>query len=240
MDDFQRIYGGCLELPVMKAIVEIVRGQKDWAPDWAWSVRDLGQLMEHSLHCDFLSDFEEITKRIREEYDAVLGPRMYLEGPRVELDGVILTFDFDVGRDRMGRVGKGQKLRTGVEFEWQDSSFCRAALHYRRECHWDFPPGEAGIWLVYCHLTSSVGGGRKYLYTGNLVGFVVLHDRDKDGRYESLAHLWTARGARRKGVGRQLMERARRDYPLQNVEKPFTEAGRALTGAVWPEVIDGS
>ena len=231
-DDFQRIYSGCLDLPVMKAITGFVREQKDWAPDWAGSVRDQNHLLEHELHFDFLSDFGEIVDRLRNEYDAVLGPRIHLVGPRdVDLaKGVVLAFDFDEGLDE-------DVLRLSEGFEWSDSAFSRAALFYKRECGWDFPPGEVGIWLAYCILTSSVGGGDHFTYSGNLVGFAVLYDRDEDGEYESLAHLWTARGARRKGVGRQLMERARRDFPIRVIEPPWTAAGRALTEAVWPEKV---
>jgi ribosomal protein S18 acetylase RimI-like enzyme len=113
----------------------------------------------------------------------------------------------------------------------------RAAIAYQRTAHWDFAPGEAGIWLCYYLITDGWGGDEWY-YNGNLVGFVILYDRDKDGQYESLAHVWTAAAARRRGVANTLIAHAREHFPIKKVEGPLTDDGAALFKTVWPEAIE--
>lgn len=229
-DDFQRIYDGCLKLPVMKAIAGLVcREGKRSGPESLASLRR-DDLLEHELHFDFLDDFNTIVDRLRDEYDAVLGPRISLEGPQniPFAPGVVVACDLDGGDD-------GEGLRLADTFEWEDSALRRASLMYRRECGWDFAPGEAGIWLAYCVLTSSLGGRDWCCYQANMVGFAILYDRDEDGQHESLGHMWTAKIARRKGVATQLLARARQDFPVRTVEGPTTKEGRALLDAVWPD-----
>lgn len=228
-DDFERLYDGCLKLPMMKAITRFVLAQRRWAPEWSWLTTNLEKCQQHHLHHEFLSDFVHITERLCEEYDATLGPRISLEGgPNTPLDTFVLAFDFDEGCD------KGD-LHLPECFEWDGSALARAARAYQRECGWDFVPGAAGIWVVCCTLTSAFCGSDSGTYNGNVIGFAVLHDRDNDGEYESLAHLWTAKGIRRKGVGKRLVEEARRMYPLKHVEGPVTSDGKALLTATWPK-----
>src|SRR5262249_6020435 len=64
-------------------------------------------------------------------------------------------------------------------------------------------------------------------------GFAVLYDRDKDNQYESLAHIWTASVARRRGVATALIAYAREHFPLRSVEGPLTNDGAALIKQVW-------
>jgi hypothetical protein len=73
--------------------------------------------------------------------------------------------------------------------EWEGSALDIAGRAYRRECGWDFSPGEAGIWLLSVAPYSSMEWDGRTNWTGTLTGFAILHDRDKDGDYESLAHL---------------------------------------------------
>ena len=235
MDDYGRIYGGCLELPVMRAITGLVGEQRERGPSWTHAAREWSYLLDKELHHELRSDFDTIVEAVRNEYDAVLGPTVELLGPRdVDLGrGTVVAFDFDDFDD----AESGLRLPDG--FEWTQSAFAKAALLYKRECGWDFAPGEAGVWLAYFIFTESMGSESAFFYHGNLVGFAILQDRDEDGRYESIAHVWTAKAARRKGVARELVAQARRDFPVRTVEAPFTKPGGALIGAAWPEKADG-
>ncbi|OLM10621.1 hypothetical protein Ae505Ps2_0744c [Pseudonocardia sp. Ae505_Ps2] len=38
------------------------------------------------------------------------------------------------------------------------------------------------------------------VFIGRLAGFVIAHDRDDDGEYETVAHIWTAASRRRRGI----------------------------------------
>jgi GNAT superfamily N-acetyltransferase len=122
--------------------------------------------------------------------------------------------------------------------EWEDSALALAGRAYRRECGWDFSPGEAGIWLVSVSPYSSMGGDDRTNWSGTLTGFVILHDRDEDGEYESLAHLWTAHAWRRRGVGASLVRQARERFPVSQVENPITDGGRLLLEACAPDLLE--
>jgi ribosomal protein S18 acetylase RimI-like enzyme len=89
------------------------------------------------------------------------------------------------------------------------------------------------VWLLAAAPRSLIGGDdtEPRSATGNIVGFVVLQDRDEDGAYESVAHIWTARGWRRQGIASRLLAHAREHYPIRYVEGPATEAGSKLIRA---------
>lgn len=232
LDDYKRIYGGCSKHPVMQAITEFYQTHRHavWTPDWVTSgyPYDPEALAEHELHFEYFTAFNAMVSALRVEYDRLLGPRIEVQAAQgTKLDSFIEEFDFDTDRAQDG------VLKLSEYFEWDDSAFAKAALLYSRECHWDFAPGEAGIWLTYVILTGAVNE----CFSGNLVGFAILYDRDHDGKYESIGHLWTAEFARRKGVARQLLERAKRDFPIERIEGPSTDAGHALIEATWPEMI---
>lgn len=72
----------------------------------------------------------------------------------------------------------------------------------------------------------------------DLVGFVVVHDRDDDGDYESIAHIWTATAWRRRGVAAQLVRAARDLMPINAVEEPITGSGQALLGSVASDLLE--
>lgn len=75
-------------------------------------------------------------------------------------------------------------------------------------------------------------------YYGNLVGFVILHDRDEDGELDSLAHIWTAASARGRGVGQRLVAEVRSRFPgVQHIEGPITDDGYELFRRAWPEKV---
>jgi hypothetical protein len=72
----------------------------------------------------------------------------------------------------------------------ESSALNYAGRVYKRERGWEFPPGEAGVWLLI--LAPVEGGGSKdspWSYTGHIAGFVVLSDRDQDGSYEAISRL---------------------------------------------------
>lgn len=119
---------------------------------------------------------------------------------------------------------------------WQGSPLDRAARVYKREAGWDFTPGDAGIWLLMLAPAEAFGGGNEdnsWQYHGYLAGFVILYDRDKDGTYEAVGHIWTARSWRRQGIARRLLDEARTRFHTRHVERPYTAAGAALVEAAW-------
>jgi GNAT superfamily N-acetyltransferase len=170
-----------------------------------------------------------------EVVDAELGPVVsWRSGPapadydwRVE----VLQVDFDEGLRSLPEFGWD-----GLPLTWEDTGFWRAAVAYRRECRWDFSPGSAGIWVAALAPTFSAGAGDETAWTGNLVGFVVVHDRDEDGEYESIAHMWTATGWRGRGVATAMVQHARDQFPIRSVEGPVTEAGAGLLASAAPDL----
>ena len=109
-----------------------------------------------------------------------------------------------------------------------------AARAYRRECKWDSSPGDGGVWLIMLHPTSWTGSDEDlndWSAGGELVGFLIVHDRDEDGNYESVAHIWTAALWRRRGIASHSLDQARRRFPIVAIEGPPTELGAALVNA---------
>jgi ribosomal protein S18 acetylase RimI-like enzyme len=197
----------------------------------------LDKIKQHGLHFELLHDVQQLAETLSEDYAAQFGPRLYVEGPqRCSMeDPHILVFGFDDDLDLYCR------FHLPSDFEWYNIGLARAATAYRRCCGWDFAPGEAGIWLCYYLITDGMGGGEgSWHYNGNVVGFAILYDRDKDDQYESLGHIWTAAAARRKGVARALITHARQHFPLKSAEGPLTSDSRGLFEGVWPEVLSAS
>lgn len=172
---------------------------------------------------------------IAEEADASVAARL---GPRIswqtecrsEFDLTIAGVDFDNG----GRRDFGAKLNESVILGpdgWSGSPLDRAARTYRRECGWDFSPAGSGIWVLMLAPTSGSGADGEWSYEGHLVGFVILHDRDEDSRYESVAHMWTARSWRRKGIAIRLLNEAKTRFEFREIEGPLTDDSAALLEA---------
>ena len=67
--------------------------------------------------------------------------------------------------------------------------------------------------------------------SGYLAGFMILYDRDDDGMYETIGHIWTAGGWRRRGIARQLLQEARSRFGARRFEGPFTDDGAAFVEA---------
>ena len=231
-DDFDRIYQGCFDLPPIAAMTAIVEAHSGLVPEHTTTWRGDGQVRERHLHNEVLSQFDALCESLRHQYDALLGPPLSFTGaPDIPLGTIVVT---SVNLDRCGDSDKLQL--TCDHREWDESPLFRAARHYQRECGWDFAPDLDGRWLVCLLPTGAAGTGTRMFYTSNLVGFAILYDRDEDGAYESLGHLWTAKGVRRKGLARRLLDEARRQCLVRIVEGPLTDAGEAAIDAVWPEL----
>jgi ribosomal protein S18 acetylase RimI-like enzyme len=252
-DEFTRIYGDCAQLPLTKALADIVcRHAKTTVVRSATQTgmistdelhgRAVAEMLRLGLHQELRYDARKVLDLLLAEYDATFGPRLDLVGDdQVSLgEGYMLAFCFDENDEEMER---GQRLHLPKYFgeesaDWENSGFNRAARSYQRECGWDFPPGESGVWLAYCLPTDGCGGKDELNYGANLAGFLVLHDRDEDGNYESLAHVWTAKAVRNKNIGKMLVTEARRRFPVRQVEWPVTKLGTALFRSVWPECLE--
>jgi len=181
-----------------------------------------------------VEELEDLVRLARETAAAHLGPAFHWVSPKPSADAwasVTLQVDLD---------GYADDDPPGVSHidEWEDSALARAARAYRRECDWDFSPDEAGIWLLSVAPYSSLVGNDRTHWSGTLTGFVILHDRDKDGEYESLAHLWTAHAWRHRGIGAGLVRQARERFPVSQVEGPVTDGGRLLLEACAPGLLE--
>ncbi|PRY40506.1 GNAT family N-acetyltransferase [Umezawaea tangerina] len=186
---------------------------------------------EESSLPEILSQFGFLFDRADLAITAQLGPSVSWQAPPpgdnfdLMMSGVDLDDDFHT----FGDVRLGDDAFTGPARTWHDSPLNRAALAYKRVCGWDFPPGEAGVWLVMLAPTSASGGqDGPWFYSGRLVGFLVVYDRDEDGIYESIGHIWTAMAWQRRGIARRLLAEARSRFAITTVEEPLTSAGAAL------------
>lgn len=121
--------------------------------------------------------------------------------------------------------------------EWDESALARAALVYRRECRWDFAPGEAGIWLIAVQPYANWGSSTHSSWSGVLAGFVILYDRDGDGEYETLGHMWTAREWRRRGIASDLVRTAQERFAVRRLDG-VTEGGASFFESVAPELLE--
>jgi hypothetical protein len=239
-DIYERIYNGCQNTTLwhtMRAVVEQAAAYTGSSQRRHYQLlcnfKDFDVTVERGLHHELLHDIQQLAVILEEDYAAQFGPQLSLEGPpRCSMTrSHILAFNFDAG-ETLCRF----ELPTA---EFSDTGLYRAAAAYRRACDWDFTPGEGGIWLCYYLLTSGGGSDKgQWSYTGNIAGFAILQDCDEDGVYESLAHVWTAAAARRRGIARALIAYARKHYPIQEIERPLTSDGSALIKAVWPERLE--
>jgi ribosomal protein S18 acetylase RimI-like enzyme len=114
--------------------------------------------------------------------------------------------------------------------EWSETPLARVAFAYKRECHWDFPPNDSGLWVCVMVPDSVIGGGDVWRWFGNLAGFLILQNRSKDGDgdRDSLAHIWVARQYRRQGLAMAMLEEAKRRVEVRHIEQPVTEDGEAF------------
>ncbi|MBO3102207.1 GNAT family N-acetyltransferase [Cellulomonas fengjieae] len=181
-----------------------------------------------------VDDLEDLARRARDTAAEHVGPTFWWKGgpqePENEWAPVILQADFD-------RYVDDDPPELSQINRWDDSALELAARAYRRECGWDHSPGEAGIWLLAVAPYSAIQTSEQTHWRGTLTGFVVLHDRDIDGQYESLAHAWTARAWRRRGIGASLVKHARERFAVSHAEGPATNGGRLLLERCAPTLL---
>ncbi|XVV00767.1 GNAT family N-acetyltransferase [Actinosynnema sp. CA-248983] len=147
--------------------------------------------------------------------------------------GLIATgIDLDGDTHDFGDVQLGTDAFEDLDGRWGGSALDRAGMAYKRACGWDFAPSEAGVWLVMLAPVSGIGGeDGQWFYNGRVVGFLIVYDRDGDGMYESVGHIWTASAWQRRGIARSLLAEARSRFPIASVEGPYTEDGTAFLDA---------
>lgn len=191
---------------------------------------------EESSLPQVFSQFGQLVDRADLVTTGQLGPPVSWRAPPRDdgWDLMMSGVDLDNGVYDFGDVKLDDDALTGPGRTWQDSALSRAALAYKRTCGWDGAPGESGMWLVMLAPVSDCGGeeeGDPWFYGGRLAGFVVIYDRDEDGAYESVGHIWTAAAWQRRGIARRLLTEARSRFPITSVEEPYTRAGAAFLNA---------
>lgn len=214
-----------------RALGQLVPPQRMYVPEENLALTEL------ISHLRIVADEAEMTVA------AHLGPLVSWSGPPKDGDwDLILTgTDFDGGERDYGDITLNDSTYEGPAGTWHGSPLDCAARAYRREADWDFAPDQSGIWLLMLAPTSASGGDDLWFYSGHVVGFVILHDRDRDGRFESVAHVWTAGAWRRRGIARRLMDEVRSRYPVTGVEGPYTKSGAAfLRAIVLPDADEGT
>jgi ribosomal protein S18 acetylase RimI-like enzyme len=125
---------------------------------------------------------------------------------------------------------------------YDDGPLRAASRAYKRECGWDLAPTApspdyAWVCTYHPHMGHYDEDAAELRFSGNLVGFAIVSDRDDDGEPETLTHLWVARQARRAGYATLLLAEAERRFPaLSAVEHPVTADGRAFLAARSPRL----
>ena len=186
------------------------------------------------LITEVISQFPWMLREAELAAAAAVGPLIRWQAPPRDGDWDLVMASADLDNDSPGtgpvRLARG--AFEGPDGEWDGSRLDQAGTAYRRECGWDFAPGDAGVWLLMLAPVSGQSfGDEPWSYTGHLAGFAVLYDRDEDGEYESVAHIWTASAWRRRGIAKQLLQEARSRFGAKGFEGPFTDDGDAFVRA---------
>lgn len=181
---------------------------------------------------EIVEDLEKLTRLAQEAAAADLGPNFRWTTPELPDD---LPASITVQVDLDGGVHDVPPGVSGVG-TWENSALARAGRAYKNGCDLNFQPGEGGIWLLHVVPYSAWEGSGQTQWHGTLAGFAILHDRDEDGEYESLAHLWTAPAWRRRAIGTSLVRAARERFPVSQLEGPLTDGGRLLLEACAPDL----
>ena len=181
---------------------------------------------------ELVSQFRLVVDEAEMTVTGQLGPLISWTAPRLDGDWSLVVAGADIAGDNdFGGLTLGDDAFRGPRGGWHGSALDCAARAYRREAGWDFTPDATGMWLLMLAPVSA-GGGDLWIYSGHLVGFAILHDRDQDGAYESLAHVWTAAAWRRRGIAKRLIAEARYRFSFTGVEGPYTADGGAVLRAV--------
>jgi ribosomal protein S18 acetylase RimI-like enzyme len=191
-----------------------------------------GFLPEADLECgDVLSQFPLLVDEAALVVAAHLGPYIawQAEPHRGDLDLVPAGLDLDNG----GELDFGPALdELATAADYGDSSLEQAARVYCADAGRDVAPELAGIWLLMLAPVAGVASdSRPWDCAGHLAGFMIVYDRDEDGTYETIGHIWTARAWRRRGIARQLLYQARSRFGASRFEGPFSGDGTAFAKA---------
>jgi GNAT superfamily N-acetyltransferase len=184
---------------------------------------------------ELIRQFGRVAEEAELAVAAQIGPLVSWRGPepqRGTLEPVLAVVDLDGGDYSSGDVRLGRDAYEGIDGTWHGSALDYAGRAYKRECGWDFPPGEAGVWLLMLAPFQGVGGeDDPWSYTGHITGFVVLSDRDEDGSYEAVSHIWTAFRWRRRGIAQRLLAEAKSRLEFTQIEQPYSPDGDAFLKA---------
>lgn len=191
-----------------------------------------GFIPEADLECgSVLSQFPLLVDEAALVVAAHLGPYIAWQAEPHQGDLHLLPAGLDLDND--GELDFGPTLdELATAADYGDSSLEQAAQIYRRDAGRDFAPELAGIWLLMLAPLSGVASDSEpWDCAGHLAGFMILYDRDEDGTYETVGHMWTARSWRRQGIARHLLHEARSRYGTSRFEGPFSEDGEAFVDA---------
>jgi hypothetical protein len=184
---------------------------------------------------EMIRRFGRVTEEAELAAAAQLGPLVGWRAPepqRGRLELTVAALDLDGGDCSSSDIRIGRDAYEGVDGTWHGSALDYAGRVYTRECGWDFPPGEGGVWLLMLAPVQGVGGDdAPWAYYGHVTGFVVLSDRDEDGSYEAVSHIWTASRWRRKGVAQRILTEAKSRFQFTDVEQPYSDDGAAFLRA---------
>jgi ribosomal protein S18 acetylase RimI-like enzyme len=177
--------------------------------------------------------------RVAEEAElavaAQIGPLVSWRGPAPQqgtLEPTLAVVDLDGGDYSSGDIRLGRDAYEGIDSTWHGSALDYAGRAYKRECGWDFPPGDTGAWVLMLAPVQCAGDeDHPWSYAGHMTGFVILSDRDEDGSYEAVSHLWTASRWRRRGIAKQLLAEARSRFKFTEIEEPYSPDGDAFLKA---------
>lgn len=191
-----------------------------------------GFLPEADLWCEgVLAQFPLLVDEAALVVAAHLGPYIAWQEEPHRGDFDLVPAGLDLDND--GELGFGPTLDDlATAADDGDSSLEQAAQIYRADAGRDLAPELAGIWLLM--LAPSAGTTSEiepWDCAGHLAGFMILYDRDEDGTYETIGHIWTARAWRRRGIARQLLHEARSRFRARRFDSPFSEDGMAFVEA---------
>jgi GNAT superfamily N-acetyltransferase len=223
-----------LEYPDVPAIDAAYRTAYHALADIALSRQDPAENLATS---EVVDEFDHIARQAKLRAALELGPLVSWEGPRPlndELTLVMAIADLDTAEHQLNDIALSQGAFEGPDGQWQGGSLHLAAHAYKRQAGWDFTPGEAGIWLLMLapiRCSGAPSSADPWWYRGHITSFAILYDRDEDGTYESVGHVWTASAWQRRGIARRLLGEARSRFQFTAFEQPFTSDGTAFLTA---------
>lgn len=184
---------------------------------------------------ELLSQWPHLVREAELAVTSQIGPSVSWTGPDGGQDWSLVAtgVDLDRGGQEFAEIDLGANAFKGESGSWADGALGTAGLVYKRTCKWDFAPGKAGIWLLMLAPLAAYPAEEEnfYVFNGRLAGFVIVNDRDDDGDYETVSHIWTAIAWQRRGVARRLLAEARSRFRITTFEEPYSDDGAAFLTA---------